>query len=568
MPHDPNQLPADSPEAVRLARLEARLARLEAHLGMHPGPEPPTPAPAADISSPAAAGTDDEFEFEVGQNWFAVAGILALALGAAFMLSLPYARLPAGVPSLAGGLVAAGLFLLAHVWRRSFELVAGYLRGAGMALLYFSTLRLYFFGAQPVLGTESLTGCLPLVLAVAVNLAIGWRRKSPWLTGLALLTGYATALAVGSAWFVLGSLGLLSALTVTASLPFRHAQGPELVAGRAGWPRLGVTGIPLGYATYLLWAAGNPLRGGALRFATEPAAAPALVLALVTLFAMASLLRPNREREDAVPCASALINCGLGYLLFLVHTVAAFRPDVAVAHGLASAVFLGLAVVFWVRERSRVSTFFYAMTGYAALSVAIMKASAVPEVFVWLSLQSVVVAATAVWFRSRFIVVANFLIYVAIILAYVFLRKAETGISVGFGLVALVSARLLNWQKDRLELKTELMRNAYLVGAFLVFPYALYHLVPGKHVGLAWVGLALGYYVLNLMVQNRKYRWMGHATLLLTTCYVLIVGTRRFEPIYRIASFLVLGTVLLIVSLSFTRWRARQRAKSAGPPGT
>lgn len=554
MPHDPNQLPADSPEAVRLARLEARLARLESHLGMHTEPEPATPVPSADIVPPAAAGMDDEFEFEVGQNWFAVAGILALALGAAFMLSLPYASLPAGLPSLAGGLVAAGLFLLAHVWQRTFELVASYLRGAGMALLYFATLRLYFFGAQPVLGTESLAGCSPLVLAVAFNLAIGWRRKSPWLTGLALLTGYATALAVGSAWFVLGSVTLLSALVVSLSL-------------RAGWPRLGFSGIPLGYVTYLLWAMGNPLRGGVLRFATEPAAAPAVVLALAVIFAVASLLRPDRETEGAVPCISAFFNCGLGYLLFLGHTAAAFARDLAGAHALASAVFLGLAVVFWVRERSRVSTFFYAMTGYAALSVAIMKASAVPEVFVWLSIQSVVVAATAVWFRSRFIVVANFLIYVAIILAYVFLRKAETGISVGFGLVALVSARILNWQKDRLELKTELMRNAYLVGAFLVFPYALYHLVPGRHVGLAWVGLALGYYMLNLMVQNRKYRWMGHATLLLTTCYVVIVGTRRLEPIYRIASFLVLGTVLLIVSLTFTRWRARQRAKSAEPPG-
>ncbi len=339
MPPDPNQLPADFPESVRLARLEARLARLETHLGVPTEPEPPTPVPAADIVPPAAAGTDDEFEFEVGQNWFAVAGILALALGAAFMLSLPYARLPAGVPSLVGGLVAAGLFLLAHVWRRSFELVAGYLRGAGMALLWFATLRLYFFGTKPVLGTESLAGCLPLVLAVAFNLAIGWRRKSPWLTGLALLSGYATALAVGSAWFVLGSLGLLSALTVAASL-------------RAGWPRLGFAGIPLGYATYLLWAMGNPLRGGAIRFATEPAAAPALVLALVAVFAVASLLRPNRETEDAVPCLSACFNCGLGYLLFLTHTVAAFKPDLAVAHGLASAAFLGLAVVFWLRERS------------------------------------------------------------------------------------------------------------------------------------------------------------------------------------------------------------------------
>jgi hypothetical protein len=107
------------------------------------------------------------------------------------------------------------------------------------------------------------------------------------------------------------------------------------------------------------------------------------------------------------------------------------------------------------------------------------------------------------------------------------------------------------------------MRNAYLIGAWLVFPYALYHLVSGKYVGLAWVGLALGYYALNWIVQNQKYRWMGHATLLLTTCYLVIVGTRSFEPVYRVLSFLVLGTVLMAVSFVFTRLRRRSRVTGA-----
>jgi hypothetical protein len=555
MPQDSRRPPTDAALDERVTRLEERLGRIEAHLGLAGSAAvtarevtpPPTPP------SLSAEGADDDIEFEVGQNWFAVAGILALALGAAFMLSLPYARLPAAVPSLAGYVAAAGLFLLARVGQRAFELVASYLRGAGMALLYFATLRLYFFGAEHALGTGSFLGRGPLVLAVLVNLAIAWRRQSPWLTGLALIAGCVTAVAVGTAGFVLGSVVLLSALAVAASL-------------RAQWPRLGVVAIPLGYVTYLIWAAGNPFLGGKLHFMTVPGVAPAAVLVLAAIFAARAWLRPDRAAEDASTGVGALFNCGLGYVVFLLHTALAFPADLAVAHGLASAVFLGLAVAFWVRERSRVSTFFYAMTGYAALSVAIIKAAAVPEVFVWLSLQSVVVVATAVWFRSRFIVVANFLIYVAIVLGYMAVAERETGISLGFGLVALGSARILNWQKDRLELKTELMRNAYLVGAFLVFPYALYHLVPGKYVGLAWVGLALGYYVMNLIVQNRKYRWMGHATLLLTTCYVVIVGTRSFEPVYRIVSFLVLGTVLLLVSLSFTRWRARQRARAAGGP--
>ena len=540
----------------RVARLEERLARVEAQLG-RAGEAPAPLAPGEEVIAPAAttpatAAEEGEFEFEVGQNWFAVAGILALALAAAFMLSLPYASLPAGVPTLAGCVVAGVLFLLARVGQRAFELVSSYLRGAGMALLFFATLRLYFFGAHPVLSTGTLGGRALLGAVVAVNLAIAWRRQSPWLAGLALVLGHVTAIAVGSPGFVLGTVVLLAVLLVAGCL-------------RANWPYLVLAVMPLGYVTYLVWAMGNPFLGGAFHFASAPGLAPAVVLVLVVVFAAASLWRTDRATEGALPTIGALLNCGLGYFLFLLHTVAAFGPGLAVAHALASLVFLGLAVLFWLREHSRGSTFFYAMTGYAALSLAIMNTSAVPVVFVWLSLQSVVVVATAVWFRSRFIVVGNFLIYLAIILGYLFVAQRETGISIGFGLVALVSARILSWQRDRLELKTELMRNAYLLSGFVVFPYALYHLVPGRYVGLAWVGLALTYYVLNLGVRSPKYRWMGHATLLLSMLYVVVVGISRFEPVYRIASFLVLGIVLLIVSLSFTRLRRRQRAPDAGP---
>ncbi|MES1194621.1 MAG: hypothetical protein ABUL65_01920, partial [Opitutus sp.] len=284
------------------------------------------------------------------------------------------------------------------------------------------------------------------------------------------------------------------------------------------------------------------------------------------ILAAGSLRRSGRGVEDGPTVACALLNCALGYGVFLLHTLAVAGPGFAPANLAASTVFLGLAVLFWVREHSRVSTFLYAMTGYMALSLAIFQVSALPEVFVWLSLQSVLVVATAVWFRSRFIVVANFLIYCAIVLGYVVVARSETGISVGFGLVALVSARILNWQKDRLELKTELMRNAYLFAALVVFPYALYHLVPGGYVGVAWVGLALFYYLLNLIVRNRKFRWLGHVTLLLTTGYLLVVGTGRFEPVYRVLSFLVLGTVMLVVSLAFTRVRKGRREAAMGPP--
>jgi hypothetical protein len=316
--------------------------------------------------------------------------------------------------------------------------------------------------------------------------------------------------------------------------------------------------------TYALWAVGNPVRGGAFHFVPEPIYAPAFLLLYALVFGALPLFRPAEDTEDPATIAGGLATCALAYGLFLVHTAAAFPRIFALAQAGAAAVFLGLAVVFWLRRHSHVSTFFYAMTGYAAISMAIIKLAPTPDVFVWLSLQSVAVVTTAIGFRSRSIVVANFLLYVAIVLAYAILKKSETGISLGFGIVALVSARILNWQKHRLELKTELMRNAYLLSGFIVFPYALYHLFPARFVGLAWIGMALVYYVLNFVVRNRKYRWMGHGTLLLTAVYLVVAGARQLDPTWRIASFLVLGATLLIVSLTFTRLQHRERERPAG----
>lgn len=547
----PAQSPTDDSAGERIAQLEARLARVEAQLGLSPDTVPAPATVDAAVESSAeeliapAARTEDDLEFQVGQNWFAVVGIMVLAAGLGFTLTLPYASLPPAAPAMIGYALAGGLFLIAHLWRKSFELLAGYLRGAGMALLSFATLRLYFFGAHHVLSTETATGRALLLLVVAINLGIAWRRQSPWLFGLALLSGGAMALAVGAAGFVLPLFLGLVALAVLASL-------------RADWPAIVPAAIFPAFVVYFLWAINNPLLGRSVHVMPGPAAALAFVLAGIALFATGSLLRARREKEDAVPIAAALLNCGAGYGVFLVHSAAAFQKIFVAAHLTASAVLLVIAVAFWLRERSRISTFIYAMTGYMALSMAIMKAAPLPEVFVWLSLQSVLVVATAIWFRSPFIVVANFLIYTGIVLAYVVVAKSENGISLGFGLVALLSARILKLKQERLELKSELMRNAYLLSAFIIFPYALYHLVPGRYAGLAWVGVALFYYAMNLLIRNQKYRWMGHGTLLLTALYLVIVGVSRFEPIYRNLSFLVLGSVLVAVSLVFTQLRRKR----------
>lgn len=545
--------PAET-DTFRLARIEARLTRLENQFGLAPSAPATVSASSETRRAPPIEPnrlTDEALEFEVGQNWFARVGIIILILGAGFTLSLPYAGVPAVVPALVGWVAAAGLFLADRIWREPLATMAGQLRGAAMALGFLATLRLYFFSAQPALAADTVPGLAFLAVVVAANGILAWRDGSPWLAALAILIGCSATVAAGSAGFALASLLALCAFTIGASR-------------RGQWPALVMTVTPVLHLTYLIWALNDPCLGRSAHFLDSPLLAPATVLVSVLLLAQGPLWRQNPGEEDGFSNVSALLNCGFGYGVFWAHTLAAYAAWFVAAQTVASLVFLALAAAFWVRGRSRVATFFYAMTGYLALTMAIVKGAGVPGVFVWLSIQSVVVVATAIWFRSRFIVVANFFIYAAIVLAYVFATDRESGISLGFGIVALLSARILHWQKDRLELRTEFMRNAYLASAFLVFPYALYHLVPGRFVGVAWITLALFYYALSRLIRSQKFRWMGHATLLLTTLYLVVIGTSQFEPLYRVVSFLVLGTVLLLVSWSFAR-RRRPTAKAAGP---
>jgi len=130
-----------------------------------------------------------------------------------------------------------------------------------------------------------------------------------------------------------------------------------------------------------------------------------------------------------------------------------------------------------------------------------------------------------------------------------------------FGLVALLSARIMNWQKHRLELKTEFMRNSYLITAFFMIPYSLYQIVPTGYISLSWVAIALFYYLLSMFLNNKKYRWMALFTLLLTVLYILIIGIAKLDPIYRIVSFIVLGIVLLGLSIVYTKMKTKSDKK-------
>lgn len=524
-----------------LKSFEARISRIEAHLGLtsssqHVETDRPVETPAR------ATEAEEALELRIGETWFAKVGIIVLAIGIAFLLTFPYEHLPPAVPGLFGYLLVGGIVALSRFWRQSFPLISRYLLGGGLALLYLSTLRLHFFGQHNALADRNVL-VIFLLAVVTVNLSISTRRNSIYLTGLSLAMGYATAIIADQPAIVFTITTVMTGLVVYFKLKYR-------------WNALLVLGIVCSYMTHFIWAVNNPFLGNDLHFVTSPHFNLLFLLLYVSVLALGDLFRGEDVAEDFRVLISSILN-GFGcYSLYVLLTLTSFRQGFALFHLLASLVFLTLSTGFWVRRRSKYATFIFAMLGYIALSVAIIDRYGIPDNFIWLSWQTVLVISTAVWFRSRFIIVANFVIYLIVFIAYLTFAGTVSVVSVSFGVIALLSARVLNWQKDRLELKTEMMRNAYLVCAFFIFPYALYHTLPGSYVSLSWVGVALFYYVISLILRNRKYRWMALLTLLLTVGYVFIVDIIQLEPAYRVASFLVLGIVLLVISLVYSRSRS------------
>lgn len=544
--------PTGNEIAGLLRDLQERVDRIEKHLHLQArGAIESLVEPQEEVE----AETDDGegLELEIGQTWFAGIGIVALVAGLAFLLTQQFPGWPPYIAPVTGYVAAGVLLAVGYALRNAFPVISRFLCPAGMVLIFVATLRWFHFGVEPVLAADGLPGIAILGLTAGVNLSIGLRRKSPWLFGLAIAAGVGSAMVVPIPWVSLGAFTGLALLAAAMQL-------------RLSWRMIGPMAFALLLVGYSLRAFGIGVAGPDGVVVPDLPLAPVSILLWIGIYAGALLLRPDRGREDELTQFSSFLLCALGFPVMGLDALIRFEPYLVLTGVGAFVVFLGIATAFWTRERSRGATFIFAMTGYLALSAALIKGIPVPAVFIALSVQSLLVIATAIWFRSPFIIVANFLIFVGIIGGYLALRAEEIGLSAVFGIVALVSARTLNVFRDRLDLKTEFMRIAYLAIAFLAFPHGLYFFVPGSYIVEAWIGLALVYYVLSRILRIGKYRWMGHFTLLFTALYILLYGARQMALEHRILAFLALGSILVAVSLVSTHMH-RRPAGGASPEG-
>ncbi len=528
-----------------LKNLDARVSEIEKHLDITNQGEfveelkDSQEIPKTSNKELSSEEKEDRLELQIGQFWFAKTGIIIFFIGIAFLISLPFANIPVAADIIFGYLLSAVVLFLARHWRETIVHLSGYLLGGGLFLLYFTTLRLKFFGTEPIINETALETIL-LIIAFVIALVIAVKRESNYLILLSIFLGYVTAIVSENPYTIFCLLILMSVFSVYFFL-------------KNNWYAFLFLGIFFTYFTHLVWFINNPVIGNELKINSEPVINLLFLLLYSVVFTTGIRLRKEPVNENTVLIYSTFMNAAGCYGLFLLISIISKYESVAIYHMLASITFLAYATIFWIKEKSKYSTFIYAMLGYFALTMAIIFQVREPDYFALLCWQSIIVISTAIWFRSKFIILANFLIYIIIFITYLVMEGRISSISLSFGVVALLSARILNWKKDRLELKTEQMRNAYLLTALVIIPYALYHSMPEGWASVSWIGVAIIYYILSLLLKNKKYRWMALLTLGLTVGYVFIIGVSSSSSTYKIVSFLILGAVLILISLIYSR---------------
>lgn len=530
-------------EIIRyLKKLDKRIANIENHLRFESdlSSENETNFEALKVNMIEEMEKDEALEYRIGQFLFAKIGIVAFVTGIIFFLTLPLEEFPGNIPVFVGFAASATFLLIPRSLKNFLTPFHGYLTGSGIILLYATSLRLHFFTAEQIIENRLLEVIL-LNIVFVTGLIISLKRKSVPLSLLSIFLGYASAIIGENPYYVFFSIILLASISVYLTVKYKQ-EGIITFS------------IILGYLVHLTWFLNNPFLGNELKLSAEPSINIFFLFLYMIIFNSVYTASKKFENEGFHKITNALMNAFFFYVLLLaISLYGNYKEYFTLTHLASSILFLVYSALFWHREKSKYITFYYAMFGYISLSASILNEFKIPEAFIWLCWQSLVVITTAIWFRSKFIIVANFFIFLIILLLYLILSAEITPLALSFGIASLVSARILNYQKERLELKTENMRNAYLVTALLFIPYALYEIVPEGYVAMSWVAVAVIYYLLSSLLDNKKYRWMALLTLLITVFYVLLLGLTSSLLIYKIISFLVLGIVLITISVIYSK---------------
>jgi hypothetical protein len=528
----------------RIRDLESRVSRIENELVIaKSGSIQPDHEEVSNVM-PEIGISGATLESKFGEFGLAWLGNIVLLFGIIFLVQyFQKSGFRLAAPAF-GYISVIGLFSVSWFLRNTHKNMASIFRLNAYILLFFITLQLHYFTKEPLL-SSGVAG-LSLLLTVTVFQGIvAIRRNSEGLVALALIMAAVTSIVSDSAHIMLPLTVLISASAVY----FMY---------RYSWWRLLIFSTFLAYFINLVWLIHNPFMGHTVGVLKVHDFGFIYLFIIAALYSSIAMIK-ERETFSGNMALTAIILNGLGFSLLVTLFVQSFFKTDYIALFASIAVFCMIySVILQTRSSWRVIASLYALYGFVALSVTVYGIYGFPKAYFLLSLQSLLVVSMALWFRSRVIVIMNTGLFLILLFTYLGTSHSVNSVNISFALVSLITARTLNWKKQLLQIKTEMLRNINLITGFFMVLYALYRLVPSSFVTLSWTCAAILYFILSFAMHNKKYRYLALATMVATAIYLFIVDLARVEIIIRVVAFLFLAALSIVLSLYYTKRRNKK----------
>jgi len=527
----------------RLTNIERSLEKAGVHEFISKGKEHLPQDDGIDIKLPF--DTKGSIEFRVGEYGMAWLGNIVLFLGLIFLVNYLQNSGNRFIAALVGFAAVVLIYVSSYYIRNSLSIISKLLVYNGHFLLYFFTLRLHFFQENSLLQSK-IAAFVLLVLVSAVFLYIAFRRESSVTAGLALIMLMGAAVVFDSSEVIAALATVVAILTVELYRSF-------------AWLKLALFFIFFVYLLHLAWMLNNPFMGNNPEFISSINGLYVFPIFTGVVFSLIAII-PRKETISSELVIVTIIWNGLGFTIILATILLTFFENNYV---LISAVVTVLCILYAALLRLktdiRIIASIYVLYGFLTLSVAIFGIFGLPDSYGLFALQSLLVVSFALWFRSRFMIIMNTILFLVFLVSAVLSQQNNHLANFSFMLVAFISARIINWQKERLNIKTELVRNLYLLLGFGITLVAFYHVSPPSYITATWIFAGLLFFLVGYLLKNIKYRWLAISAVVVSAVRLIFVDMSSVNIGYRILAFLGLAIISITVSIWYTKYQVRKK---------
>ncbi|NOU20098.1 MAG: hypothetical protein HOO91_21285 [Bacteroidales bacterium] len=479
------------------------------------------------------------FESNLGEYGLAWLGTIVLFFAITFLwqyfnnVGMPIISLFVGVVSV------AGVFLMSHYFKIRFTYLSYIFNLLGYIILYYIILRLHYYNNKPIV-TNQMFATILILGVIVVQLYFAIKKHSQVLAGLACTLAIITAFVCNN----IHAFFLISIVT-TCLVVFTF--------WKYSWWKSLIFILSFSYLIFIIWLLKNN---------TTINKSPDDIVYYLTfiyfsittaIYSLVVFKKPNEINPESSILLTILL-AGIAYSVLLLFLVVGHNPSVFISFFIAISIYsIAYSVILKYYSSWKYSPALYALYGFVAISIAVYDIFHFPDSFLLLTYQSFLVLVLAIWYRSHIITLINTFLLLILILIYYKTSGTLNSVNFSIPIVAFFSARIINWKKERLNIKTDFIRNIYLFTLFFSLLFATYKGFPEQYITVSWLLITGIYFGLSVILKNIKYRWMAMANLLVSAFHLFLIDLAKTDPVFRILAFIIFAIVSISISTYYVK---------------